>query len=181
MLRQQIWDSPAPKAAENISILAAVTLPTSGTSTSTTFLSQPDVVRTIRFKGNQSSTQGLVVTVNGTDIRGNTLTEAVTMGGAFATPTDSLNAFASITSIVFPTRGASGDTISVGDGASLGLDDFTDAFSFQISPEYVTSNTTSLTVIPLNVAILAATLDGSTAQALPYIPASFAPYGRIWG
>lgn len=110
----------APAAAANTGVLAAQTLPTSGTLVVTTGITNPGVARTLRLKGNQASTQGLVVTIVGTDIRGGALSEAVTMGGAFATPTDTLNAFATVTSVTFPTRGGASDTISIGVGVALG-------------------------------------------------------------
>ncbi len=80
----------------------------------------------------------------------------------FATPTDTVNAFATVTSITFPTRGASGDTISVGLGAALGLDSYCNAYSFNDFPSQVSSYAFSKTFISLNVATLTAPLDGST-------------------
>lgn len=177
-LRQQTWTAPA--AAENVSLLAAQTLPTTGTTVLTTGINNPDVARTIRFKGNQITTQGLVVAIAGTDILGNVITENLTMGNAFATPTDTVNAFATITSITFPTRGAAGDTISVGKGASLGLDSYVDTYSFN-GFSGITSYLSNATIISRNVVILAATLDGVTNQGINYIPSVFPAYGRIWG
>src|SRR5437868_15088080 len=100
----QSWSSPAPAVAANTGVHAAITLPASGTTVVTTAITNPDVPRTIRLKGNASTTQGLVVIVTGTDILGNALSETRTMGGAFATPTDTLNAFATVTSITVPTQ-----------------------------------------------------------------------------
>ena len=113
----QSWSSPAPAVAANTGVHAAITLPDSGTTVVTTAITNPDVPRTIRLKGNQATTQGLVVILAGTDILGAAITESVTMGGAFATPTDSTKAFATVTSITVPTKGASSDTTSVGLGA----------------------------------------------------------------
>lgn len=177
-VRQQTWTAPA--VADNVSVLAATTLPTTGTTVTTTGFTNPTNPRTIRFKGNQSTVQGLVLTIAGTDILGQAITETVTMGGAFATPTDTVNAFATVTSITFPTRGAASDTISVGRGAALGLDQYCDAFSFT-GIAGVTSYTSSATVISLNVVTLSATLDGTTNQSIFYIPAIFTAYGRIYG
>lgn len=178
-IRSQIWEAVAPAAANNTGVLAAQTLPTSGTTTISSGFTQPDVPRTIRLKGNQTTVQGLTpVVVTGTDILGKVISENVTMGGAFATPTDTVNAFASVTSIVFPTRGGASDTISVGFGAALGLDSYCNAYSFNGFPSQVASYTSSKTVISLNVATLSASLDGSTAQAVHYVPYVFPAYGR---
>jgi hypothetical protein len=172
----QTWGSPAPAVAANIGVHAAITLPASGTTVTTTAITNPDVPRTVRLKGNQSTTQGLVVIVVGTDILGNALSETRTMGGAFATATDTLNAFATVTSITVPTQGASGDTISVGLGAALGLDNYCSADSFGTKTS-VTSFTASLTAISLNVVTLSQTLDGSTTQYVAYHPALFVSTG----
>ena len=178
-IRQQTF--AAPVVAANTGVLAAQTLPSSGTLVVTTGITNPATPRTLRFKGNQSSVQGLQVIIVGTDILGGTITETLTMGGAFATPTDTLNAFATITSITFPTRGASSDTISVGPGASLGLDCYCDADSFAIGSAKISSFTYDTAVISKNVIIHATTLDGSTNLSVGYIPSSFPAYGRIWG
>ena len=79
-----------------------------------------------------------------------------------------------------PTRGGSGDTISFGPGAALGLDCYTDAFSFT-GFAGVSSYTSDAAVISKNVVTPSATLNGSTDIALAYIPATFPAYGRIYG
>ena len=167
-------------AISNTAVLAAVTLPTSGTTVVSTGFTQPVTPRTIRFKSNQSSVDGLIVTIVGTDILDQAITESVTMG-ATATATDTVNAFKSITSITFPTRGASSDTISVGLGAKLGLDCYCDGDSFAIGSAKISSYTYDTAVISKNVIVHATTLDGSTNLSVGYIPASFPAFGRIWG
>lgn len=125
-IRQQIFT--APKAAENDDVHAAITLPASGITVVTTAITNPDVPRTIRLKGNQETTQELEVIVAGTDILDQEITETVTMGEAFATATDSTQAFKTVTSITVPTLGGASDTISVGLG--LALDCCCNAYSF---------------------------------------------------
>jgi len=158
-------------------------LPASGTTVVTTGITNPDVPRTVRLKGNATTTQGLTpVVVVGTDWKDQPLTENVTMGGAFATPTDTLNAFKTVTSITVPTRGASSDTISFGFGPSLGLGSYCDAYSFAgfNLEASITSFTYSATVVSLNTVLLAATLDGATVQCAFYVPDVFGT-GREWG
>jgi hypothetical protein len=123
-----------PATANNAGVHAAITLPASGTIAVTTRITNPTVPRTIRLKGNQASVQGLVVTVEGTDIVDQSISESVTMGGDFNTPTDSTKTFKTVTRITVPTRGASGDTISAGLGTALGLDSYCDAYSFKGFP-----------------------------------------------
>lgn len=170
----------APLAVSNTAVHAAITLPSSGTTTVTTSITNPDLPRTIRLKSNQSSVDGLVVTVNGTDIFDQAISEDVTMG-ATATPTDTVNAFKTVTSITVPTRGASGDTVSVGLGAKLGLDSYCDENSFAIGSAKITSYTYDTAVISKNTILHATTLDGSTNLSVGYIPYSFPTFNRIWG
>src|SRR5882724_6436019 len=101
----------APAAVSNTAVHAAITLPSSGTTVTTTSITNPVTPRTIRLKSNQSSVDGLVVTVAGTDIFDQAISEDVTMG-ATATATDTVNVFKTVTSITVPTRGASGDTVT---------------------------------------------------------------------
>jgi len=177
MIRQQTW--LAPKAAENDDVHAAITLPASGTTVVTTAITNPDVPRTIRLKANQATVDDLVITLAGTDMLDQVITEDVTMG-AFATATDSLKAFKTVTSITVPTRGASGDTVTVGLGAALGLDCYTDEFSFKGLAE-VTSFTSDADVLSKNTVLLAGTLNGTANHAIPYIPSVFPKYGRVYG
>ena len=180
MIRKHVFAAPA--AANNTGIHAAITLPTSGTTVVTTGLTNPDVPRTVRLKGNATTVQGLTpVVVTGTDWKDQPLTENVTMGGAFATPTDTVNAFKTVTSVTVPTRGASGDTISVGFGPSLGVGSYLDAYSFlPFTSSLITSYTYDSAVISKNTVLLAATLDGSTDQCVFYVPDVFGT-GRQWG
>lgn len=169
-IRQQILG--AAVVAANTGIHAAVTLPTSGTTNTTTGFTNPDVPRTVRLKGNQATVQGLVVTINGTDIQGNQISENVTMGGDYTVATDSMRAFKTVTSMVFPTRGGASDSISAGPGAALGLDAYCDAYSFH-GFAGVSSYTHDAGVISKNKVTLSATLNGSTVQAVNYVPARF--------
>lgn len=178
-VRHQIIRDAA--VAANTGVHAAITLPSSGTTVVTTSITNPDVPRTIRLKGNQATTQGLVVTIEGTDILDNAISEDVTMGGAFATPTDSLNAFKTVTKITVPTRGGASDTISVGLGASLAFDCYLDADSIVLNSTEVTSKTVDAAVISKNVFVPSATLNGSTDVILVYVPYEFPKYERFWG
>jgi hypothetical protein len=177
-VRQQTWTKPV--VAGNTGVHAAITLPASGTTVVTTSITNPDFPRTIRLKSNASTVDGLVVTVAGTDILGAAISEDVTMG-ATATPTDTVNAFATVTTITVPTRGASGDTVSVGPGPKLGLDCYCDGDSFCIGSAKITSFTNDTAVISKNTILHATTLDGNTNVSVGYIPSTFSAYGRPWG
>ena len=75
---------------------------------------------------------------------------------------------------------SSGDTISVGFGAALGLDSYCNAFSFS-GFSGVSSYGYDKTTLSKNVATPSASLDGSTPLALTFIPYKFPTYDRVWG
>jgi hypothetical protein len=174
-LRQQIFT--APKAAENDDVHAAITLPASGTTVVTTAITNPDVPRVMRIKGNAAGITGNVV-IEGTDIQGNTITDTIV--AVDDTAVDGVKAFATVTKITVPARTTSGDTISVGLGAKLGLECICDAYSFT-GFAGVSSYAYDASDISKNVVTPSATLNGSTTIALIYIPATFPAYGRSWG
>lgn len=107
-----------PVVAGNTNVHAAITLPTSGTTLVTTAITQPDVPRTVRIKGNAVGITGNVV-VTGKDVRGKVITD--TIAAADAGAVDGVKAFKEITSILVPARTTAGDTISVGFGPAFGL------------------------------------------------------------
>ena len=113
---RQSW---TPVVAANTGIHAAISCPASGTTTVTTGITNPDVPRVVRIKGNQASVTGNVVVV-GTNQFGETKTDTIASSGVSAV--DGVIAFRTITSITVPTQGAGGDTISLGPGTALGLD-----------------------------------------------------------
>lgn len=108
----------APVAAGNTGILGATTQPTSGTTTVTTGITNPATPRVVRVVGNQGTCTGNL-TINGTDMRGNTVADVIAINGT--TPVDGVRAFKTITSVIVPTRGAASDSITLGPGAALGL------------------------------------------------------------
>lgn len=110
-IRRQQWT--APLAANTTRILNTVNL---DGSTKTTFAGQPDFPRNVQLVASGATTANVVV--NGTNIRGENLSETIALNGA--TPVLGLHAFKTITSIVLPNVATT--TISVGIGAKLGLD-----------------------------------------------------------
>jgi len=110
-IRRQVWS--APLAASATAIISAHAL---DGSTLTTFVAQPDKPRNVQIVASGSTTAN--VTINGTNIRGDSISETLALNGT--TPVIGNHAFASITSIVLPTVGAT--TINVGTGVKLGLD-----------------------------------------------------------
>ena len=107
-------------AADADYIEAPVTL---GDGVTTTVLAaaldhQPPTPRVLTITGNAATATGNVV-VTGKDASGATLVETIISTGAATV--EGTRAFASIDSIVFPARGAPGDTISVGLSDAFGI------------------------------------------------------------
>ena len=138
-VRIQKWSAPA--AASATAILSAQSLTSGGTVTS--FAGQPDKPRTLQYVASGSTTGN--VTVNGTDLRGNAISETVALNNT--TIVHGSKAFATITSIVLPT--ASGITLNVGTDVKLGLD----------------------RALPANT-VFVYTVDGATDSAAPTVATS---------
>ena len=83
----------------------------------TTFLAQPDFARLLSLVLSGAGTEEVIVA--GTNIRGEAISETVTMNGA--TPVATTKAFKTVTSITFPNTAGS-RTLDVGVLDALGLD-----------------------------------------------------------
>lgn len=105
-------------AASDTAVHAAITLPTSGTTTVNTGITNPTVPRALRIKGNAAGITGNVV-ITGTNYNDDVITETIAANGANAVECN--KAFKTITQIVVPTRTQASDTISVGFNEKLGL------------------------------------------------------------
>ena len=134
----QKWTAPdAPGVAD---VLAATTLSDGATLTVTTFVAQPDFPRVLSITGNQ--TQDGNVAITGTDIRGNTITDTITLNDT--STVDGIKAFKTVTSILFPARTEAGDTVSVGFSDKLGLE-YIPAYAVTVSAHH---NGTLETTLP---------------------------------
>lgn len=168
MIRVQTW--AAPLAASATSLVNAHAL---DGSTLTTVTAQPDFARLLQLVASGATTAN--VTVNGTDINGAVITEVVALNGT--TKVNTLNAYATVTSVVLPTVGAT--TISVGIDTGLGMDSLCDYYSFT-GFSGVSSSSFNTTVISKNYIVSSTTLNASNNVSASYIPAQF-PSGRAWG
>ncbi|MBX0328696.1 hypothetical protein K2Z83_13520 [Oscillochloris sp. ZM17-4] len=118
-LGQIAWYEATPAAVAANAVLAATTLDAADPITiDATSLTQPDVARTISVKGNAASVAGDVMIV-GADANNRPLTATLTLAGTATV--SSLVAFSRIFRITLPVRAASGNTVSVGVGAAIGL------------------------------------------------------------
>lgn len=111
-----IVGSPALGTATAILTATALTgAPQTGISPT----AQPDVCRNVTITGNTAGMAGNVV-VHGTDFLGNSISETIALSGT-STVAGNL-AFATVTTIDLPVQTGGGDTVSVGSGSKLGLD-----------------------------------------------------------
>lgn len=167
--RQQTWTAPLAAAATRLLNAHAAD------GSTQTPAAQPDVARTLQYVSSGTDTTHQV-TANGTDIQGNVISETITLNGA--TVVHGTVAFATVTSIVLPN--VASNNISVGIDTPLGLDCYCDENSFK-GISGVSSFAHDTAIISNNYVTLSASLDGSTDQAIPYIPYEFPEYGRAWG
>lgn len=112
----------APVAASGTAVHAAVT-DNGGAQTITTALTNPDMARNISATagGTGANITAVAVTVNGTDMYGNVISETLPVFTA-ATPgtVTGSKAFQTVTSVVIPANGT-GVTTAIGVGAKFGL------------------------------------------------------------
>jgi hypothetical protein len=104
--------------ASDTAVHAAITLPTSGTTTVTTAITNPAVPRALRIKGNAAGITGNVV-ITGTNYNGDVITETIVANGASAV--EGNKAFKTVNQIVVPVRTQASDTISIGFNEKIGL------------------------------------------------------------
>lgn len=83
-----------------------------------TFLAQPSCAKNITVAGMAANMVG-TVTVTGTNINGETITEAFTLSGTASQVGN--KAFKTVTNVALPALTTAGDTVDVGWGVKLGL------------------------------------------------------------
>jgi hypothetical protein len=108
----------SPAAASNTAGHAAITLADGATTEVTDGITNPDVPRAIRIKGNAEGIAGNVV-IEGTNELDEAITETIV--AADAGVVDGTKAFKTVSKITVPARTTADDTISVGYNDVLGL------------------------------------------------------------
>lgn len=121
-IHRQKWTDAA--TADSDLVLNDQATSNSVTTTVTSFLAQPDFARNIVITpgGTTTDVPAGDVTVTGTNIRGQVITEAFTFAANASSATTGNKAFKTITSIVFPVQDGAAATYDVGTGVKLGLD-----------------------------------------------------------
>lgn len=123
--RSRVLGSPALGATNAVHAAAAV-LATGGPQVISTGITQPDVPRNITATagGTAGDIKAVAVTVTGTNINGETITETLPV---FTVDTAGTvvgsKAFATVSSYSVPAMDGTGATVAIGVGAKLGLPD----------------------------------------------------------
>lgn len=112
-----------PDTIDTDGILDGQAVSNSVTTTATAILAQPTAPCTVTVLpvGTTASVPAGDVVVTGTDIAGNVISDALTFAANATEAVESVKAFASITSILFPIQDGTGITYDVGNGKKLGL------------------------------------------------------------
>lgn len=121
-IRRQKWTHPA--VASTTAVHAAI----NSNAVVTTGITNPDFPRVLTVVGAGSGHNAAgTVTINGTDVRGNTIADTLTLNSN--TTVTGVKAFKTVTSIDFTavTGNDANNTVAVGTGAALGLDRIMDA------------------------------------------------------
>jgi hypothetical protein len=164
-----------PDTIDTDGILDGQAVSNSVTTTATEFLAQPDVARTITVLpvGTTNSVPAGDVVITGTDIAGNVITDALPFAENATAATESVKAFASITSILFPIQDGTGITYDVGWGKKLGLPHKRGAISAIVKlfdgAADTGTETVNATDLAKNLFNLNGTPDGEKVVRLSYI------------
>jgi hypothetical protein len=121
-LRRQAWTAPVAVSATRLKTAQATSA--SVITTVTTFTAQPDFARKIRVTpgGTTASVPAGDVTITGTNIRDEVITDVCTFAADDTAAQDTLKAFKTVTSVVFPIQDGAGATYGIGVTDALGLD-----------------------------------------------------------
>lgn len=93
-------------------------------TTVTTFTTQPDFARNVVITpgGTTADVPAGDITVNGTSLRGDTISETFTLTANQTAASTGSKAFKTLTSVVFPIQDGAAATYDIGSGVKLGLD-----------------------------------------------------------
>lgn len=121
-LQRQAWTNAVATSATRLKTAQATSA--SVTTTVTSFTAQPDFARKIRITpgGTTADVPTGDVTIAGTNIRDEAITDTVTFAANDTGAQDTLKAFKTVTSVVFPIQDGAAATYGIGVSDALGLD-----------------------------------------------------------
>jgi len=152
-------------AAQSITAVLVATALTTEVQTITEGITQPDVPRSVKIKGNAAGITGDVV-ITGTNVAGEVISETIALNGD--TEVLGNKAFKTITSIQLPVETNAGtDTVSVGTANKLGLpyllerDTVIAAYRDNVKEGTDPTVATSTTALENNTILLNSALNGT--------------------
>ena len=121
-LRRQLWT--APDALDLNGMKSAVATSNSVTTDVTSFLAQPDFPRLINVDpgGTTADVPSGDVVVTGTNIRDEVISDAITFAANATASINTVKAFKTVTSVLFPVQDGASATYDIGWADGLGLD-----------------------------------------------------------
>jgi hypothetical protein len=121
-LRRQHWTNALATAATRLKSGQATS--SSATTVVTSFTAQPDFARVISITpgGTTADVAAGNITVAGTNIRDEVISEDVAIAANASTAVTTTKAFKTVTSVTFPIQDGSGATYSIGITDAMGLD-----------------------------------------------------------
>ncbi len=174
-IRRQVLT--APDAADDDNYLVDQATSDSVITTVTTFLAQPDFPRnvTVTPGGTTADVPAGDITITGTNIRDEVITEAITLAANASTLKAGLKAFKTVTSVVFPVQDGAAATYDVGFADVMGLDrkmaeaSVLDAYADGVRETTAATVTFSATAIESNTVDTNTANDASVDFAVIYI------------
>jgi hypothetical protein len=121
-LRRQPWTNAIATSATRLKTAQATS--SSVTTTVTSFSAQPDFARkiTVTPGGTTADVPAGDVTITGTNIRGEVISDTITFAANASTVGATTKAFKTVTSVLFPIQDGSAATYDIGVNDALGLD-----------------------------------------------------------
>lgn len=121
-IRRQKWTNPVAVDADRLK--AAQATAQANTTEVTTFLAQPDFPRQITITPGGTTTDVAAgnITVTGTNIRGEAISEDVAIAANASSLVKTTKAFKTVTSVLFPAQDGDAATFDIGVNDALGLD-----------------------------------------------------------
>lgn len=174
-IRRQKWTNPVAVDADRLANDVATS--DSVVTTLTSFLAQPDFARKITITPGGTTTDVAEgnITVTGTNIRNEVITEDVAIAANASAAVVTTKAFKTVTSIVFPVQDGAAATYDVGVNDAMGLDrtmNGNEVILATIDGAYETTRPTvtySATDVSLNTVDPNTALDASKDLAVVFV------------
>lgn len=121
-IRRQKWTDPVAVSATRLKTAQATS--NSVTTTVTSFSAQPDFARkiTVTPGGTTTDVPAGDVTITGTNIRDEVITDTITFAANASSAGSTSKAFKTVTSVVFPVQDGGSATYGIGVSDAMGLD-----------------------------------------------------------